>query len=654
MNRFNRVLAGTLLLPMLFGALVLWSMSDRYERADRVPAAVVNLDKPVTMGKGKDAQVIAAGRLLAAGLTSPDDAQDSSLGWELTEASKASTGLRDGDYYAVVTIPRGFSRTLSKITGDSPTRAGITLQTNDASSAVIGEASKQVAEVAAARLGRQVTSTYLQGLNEQTGKLKDQLTGAANGAGRLAEGTTKLDDGARQLGGGASSLADGLEELSSGAEQLADGSEELAGGASRLHQGAGRLADGLGALSRRTDDLPDQTRQLADGAGQVSKGVGPYTEIVKAWATACTTNPAVAATNARLCAGTIEAAGVAGRNADQLAAGARQVATGSDRLADATPQLANAIDQAAGGARKLDAGSGELADGAARLSDGAAKLATGAGQASTGAARLASGSQELADGTGRLDSGSTRLADGLREGAEKIPDAAQGKPEVIADPVRTTAKSLNPVRDGTTLLLPAVLAFALWLGAFVTYLVRQALPLRWLRRSASGRRIALAGWLPAVAIGVAQSALLLTSALLLGAELESPLGVAALMVLAAAVFAALNQAFVAVSGQRRGWIASIAFAAVQLVSLGGLVPIDTAPGPFRVLNAVLPVSRAADGFARLTLGGEVGSLVGDVVLLLLWGLGALAVTAFAARRAQKLDLTEVRALSDDAVVAGAR
>ena len=199
-----------------------------------------------------------------------------------------------------------------------------------------------------------------------------------------------------------------------------------------------------------------------------------------------------------------------------------------------------------------------------------------------------------------------------------------------------------------------MLAFALWLGAFVTYLVRQALPLRWLRRSASGRRIAFAGWLPAVAIGVAQSALLLTSALLLGAELESPLGVAALMVLAAAVFAALNQAFVAVSGQRRGWIASIAFAAVQLVSLGGLVPIDTAPGPFRVLNAVLPVSRAADGFARLTLGGEVGSLAGDVVLLLLWGLGALAVTAFAARRAQKLDLTQVRALSDAEVPAGTR
>ena len=48
----SRVLVGSLLLPAVFGALVLWSMSDRAENGDRVPAAVVNLDQPVTPGKG--------------------------------------------------------------------------------------------------------------------------------------------------------------------------------------------------------------------------------------------------------------------------------------------------------------------------------------------------------------------------------------------------------------------------------------------------------------------------------------------------------------------------------------------------------------------------------------------------------------------------
>ena len=169
-NRFNRVLAGTLLLPVIFGGLVLWSMGDRTESADRVPAAVVNLDKPVTTGSGKDEQIVAAGRLLAAGLTSPSDKASSSLGWELTDSVDAQAGLENGDYYAVVTIPRDFSKTLARMSGDDPAKAGITLQTNDASSAVIGEASKQVTEIATARLGRTITANYLKGAEEQSGK----------------------------------------------------------------------------------------------------------------------------------------------------------------------------------------------------------------------------------------------------------------------------------------------------------------------------------------------------------------------------------------------------------------------------------------------------------------------------------------------------
>jgi putative membrane protein len=115
-----------------------------------------------------------------------------------------------------------------------------------------------------------------------------------------------------------------------------------------------------------------------------------------------------------------------------------------------------------------------------------------------------------------------------------------------------------------------------------------------------------------------------------------------MMVLAVGAFTAVNQAFVAVSGERRGWLVSIAFAALQVVSLGGLVPINTAPAPFQTLNQVLPVARAADGFAQLTLGGEVGSLTGDVLVLLLWGLAALAVTAVAARRAQKVEPVQLQ------------
>ena len=87
------MLIGVLVLPVLLGALIVWSLGDRAEQVEQVPAAVVNLDKPVTK---KGEKPIYAGRLLAAGLTSPTDSQDESLGWEADRrrGREAGTGGR--------------------------------------------------------------------------------------------------------------------------------------------------------------------------------------------------------------------------------------------------------------------------------------------------------------------------------------------------------------------------------------------------------------------------------------------------------------------------------------------------------------------------------------------------------------------------------
>jgi len=655
MNR-TRVIAGVLLLPTLFAGLVVWSLSDRVEHSTAAPAAVVNLDKPVYQGHGKDRKIIYAGRLLAAGLTQPGHATGG-LGWQLTSAADAQQGLRDGGYYAVVTIPRGFSKTLAGI-ATNPRRAQVTVQSNDASSALAGEVGHQVSDVALTRLGHRVTATYLQSVFGRTGGLKSQLGKAADGAGRLADGARQAGDGATRLGTGAGSLADGLGTLSSGADRLAkgagtlhDGTDRLASGADRLARGSGTLAGGLGTLQQRTRPLPDRTRHLADGARQVSGGVGPYTQLVKAWEQTCLTNPTVAATNPQLCAATIKAAGPAGSNADRLASGARQVADGAGALAAATPRLADAIAQAADGAQRLASGTRTLAAGSHRLDEGAATLATGAGKlamgghaARDGARQLADGSGRLASGTGRLATGGDRLAGGLRDGAAAIPAAkdAAHQAQVVADPVGARMTTLDPASDGSTLLTPAVLALALWLGGFVTYLVRPALPRRRLVAAVPAWRVTLAGWLPAAGLGLAQAALLLGALLALGADLASPVGVVAATVLGALVCAAVNQALVALLGPGRGWLLAIAFAVVQLVSLGGLLPISTAPGPLQALNGFLPLPRAADLLGRLTLGGGGGTPGSDVLVLLAWGVAGLVLTTVAARRRRRLTVADVR------------
>jgi putative membrane protein len=670
----NRVLAATVVLPLLFGSLVLWSMSDRVERIAAVPAAVVNLDEPVHAGEGEDRQIIAAGRLLAAGLTSPERPEEHTLDWRLTRAEDAEEGLREGRYYAVITIPEDFSRTVAGLTRNDPETARITVRSNDSASALVGMVGDQIGDAAAARLNQQITATFLEGVYAQTGELKASLGRAEKGAGRLADGADRLSEGTGRLSAGAGELAGGLDTLSGGAGALADGAGRLADGADRLSEGTGRLSSGAGDLAEGAGDLaegldtlhgrvrplPQQTRRLADGAGDLAEGVEGWSQVLLAWKQACRSDPVLAGSHARLCAATVQAVGVDDGNARAMVSGSRQLAGGARDLADGTPRLVSAVgraaegadrlaggaDRLAVGAREVDSGTERLAAGATELGDGAAELASGADEASAGASRLADGSTRLASGTVRLGDGSRRLATGLGEGAEQIPTMTREEREelagAVAQPVVSDADRLNASPSAATSLAPGVIALALWLGAFVTYLVRRALPAGRLAAATTPFRVALAGWLPAVGVGVVQTALLFVALGLFDVVMETPVGVAVFLLVPVAVFTAINQALVAALGPRRGWMVSIVFAVLQAVSLGGLIPVDTAPSLIRSLSGVLPVSLAAEGIGSLTLGGRVGSVAGSVAALAVWGAVALAVTTVAARRRQRITISDVR------------
>lgn len=640
--RDHRVLIGVLLVPVLLGALIVWSLGDRAEQVEQVPAAVVNLDKPV---KKKGEEPIFAGRLLAAGLTSPTEQQEASLGWELTDAEDAAAGLEAGDYYAVLTVPEDFSETLSRsLSGKNPEQASITLTSLDASSTVVTQVSEQVARISAERLGERVTTNYLDTVFGQTDQLAGKLGEAADGAEQLASGTSQLGAGTEELASGLGELADGATKLSQGADRLAEGTTKLAGGTGRLADGARRLADGLGVLERRTDPLPSQTDRLADGAADIARGVEGYSKLLEGWSQACQ-DPLIAARAGRLCIATERAVGVDGSRAEEFRQGARQLADGARQLANGMPELTGAIDQAAAGADQLAGGATKIADGTRRLAEGTTKLADGAARLAAGAGKASDGASRLADGTDRLGDGSQQLADGLDRGADAIPvyDDQERKDlaDVIAEPVAADQAQEGPTPDGRTQVAPGAIAFVLWLGAFVTYLVRPALSPRQLDRPGSAVRLALSGLRPAVLIGAAQAVLLFLTMLLLGADPVSPVATAVLMVLGSAGFAAVNQAFVALLGRRRGWLWIIAFTGLQVVSLGGVIPLDTAPWPLQVLNGTLPMPAEANGLDVTVLDGP-GSIAATVAVLLAWAAVAFTITVVAARKAQQVDVADLR------------
>ncbi|MFE7224128.1 YhgE/Pip family protein [Nocardioides sp. NPDC057577] len=680
----RRLVAAAILLPVVVTALALVALSDRTENLDEVPAAVVNLDEPVTTGSGKDKQTVYAGRALAADLVSSSgSSQSPTLGWELTDEEDARSGYADGTYAAVITIPADLSKTLSGVQGSDPSAGRVSVEASDASSEVTAEIARQVARQSASTLGRTVTTTYLDGVRDQTGKLKTSLDSAADGADQLADGTAAADSGAGKVADGARSLSTGASGAADGASQVAGGLDSLAGGTAQLETGAGSLVSGAGKaskgasslaagadelsggldrLERSTAGLPSQASSLATGASQVSEGVDGYTQLAKGWAQACASDPLLAASKPQLCGATAQAVGSGGAQADQLAAGAAQVASGASELSQAAPELSGGISSAAGGAGKFASGASRVADANARLAKGARELESGLGKTNDGATALASGADQLASGTKQLESGSaslasgadslasgtssltegaSSLASGLDDGASQITVPGEKQAEVVADPVQVAVASESST-SGATRLAPAVIALALWLGALAIYLLRPAFPAGRLRDALTARRLTFAGLWPAALVGVAQALLLVLAVRTFGADLARPAAAVGIAALAAVAFVAVHQAVVALAGQRRGWLISLGFLALQLVTLGGLLPVATASAPFGALAGILPVPLAAEALRGVVVAQSGAAVAAPVGGLVLWLLLAVTLSLFAAGRAQRTSVAEIR------------
>ena len=214
------------LLTGLAGGVLLWALQGRQASGPAVPVAIVNADKPVTTGSGKDQKTIAAGRELAAGLTQPDPSDQTPLSWELVDSDDAAEGLRNGGYYAVLTIPEGFSAAVNSVSGNDPKAAELQLVSNDASSSAVAALAQLAVDQAGATLGDQVTSGFTDNTLQSFTSIHNSLTSSAKSAHQLADSSHELADSSDTLADSSDSLADGADSLASGARQLAAGAAE--------------------------------------------------------------------------------------------------------------------------------------------------------------------------------------------------------------------------------------------------------------------------------------------------------------------------------------------------------------------------------------------------------------------------------------------
>ncbi|WP_146076226.1 YhgE/Pip family protein [Rathayibacter rathayi] len=526
-------------------------------------------------------------------------------------------------------------------------------------------------------------------LRDGTARLATGADSLRSGAGAAATGASTLSSGLRQIAGGTATLKDGAASVVCGAQMLATGSATVSegardalAGARNLATGAGELAgatpsvaagatavdSGLASLLSRYDSFTDAERvaelsalekkvaTVAGGATDADSGAKMLTAGTTALGgddghglTALAAGAATVSSGAAdLSTGTSALATGAASAADgvqQLQTGAQSLAQGAATLDGAAAKVAGGVDTLAGavgplttGIASAASGAADLASGTAALATGASDLAAGADTAATGSADAATGSRTLADGIDSLASGSRTLDTKLSDGAADVPsytdEQAQELSTVAAAPVGIDAERMNRVPSYGYGLAPYFMALALWVGALAFSLMSAPLSARLLAARRPAWVIALRSYLPGALMAVAQGAL---AALVIrfgvGVEASNLPGLIGIAVLTSLTFVAINQALIALL-DAPGRFLALLMIVLQLSSAGGTYPVETAPAFFQAIHGVLPLTGTVEAFRSLIAGGTIG-VAHAVLVLVLWLLGALAVTVLATARRRR-------------------
>lgn len=624
-------------LPLLYGAMYLWAFWNPFGEVDKVPVALVNEDRGA-MAQGTQ---LRAGDQVAQGLS-----ESGELDLAEVSAAEAADGLADGRYYFTITVPEDFSAAIASSGSDDPHKAQIRFAFNDANNylgSIIGQnAAREVINEVNARVGAQTVNTVLTAVSDAGQGLRQ----AADGAGQLSAGLDTANDGAHQLASGSRLLADNLGVARAGAAQLAAGTRELSSSVTAATdpllttldvvrdldvdpQVVGEAATHLSAAARSvTDRVAALNVDYAQAAAVIDQVVGGLR-----------TNPDPAVQHLGETLARVHTVLVARGIDPATDEGLIRLRDGAARLendlADPNSHLRTVLTKVFDGGLKADLV--QLRDGVTALDDGAHQLSSGLVQLADGGERLADGAGQLASGTEQLHDGAALLSAKLAQGADQVP---KWTPEqrfqvatTLSTPIALDEQTDNRAVTFGTGFAPFFLPLALFIGALIIWMLLTPLQARPIVYGLNALRVVLVSYWPAVLLALCQVLVMYTVVHFgVGLQPKYPIPTIAFLGLIGATFLAMIQALNAVFGVAIGRVITLAFLMLQLVSAGGIYPVETTARPFQLLHPFDPMTYAVNGLRQLTVGGVDHRLWVAIAVLTGILLASLAASSWAARR----------------------
>ena len=310
------VLVALILIPSIYTVVFLGSMWDPYGNSGDLPVAVVNKDKAVEYNDKK----LDVGDQLVKKLKDND-----SLDFHFVNSKEANKGLKNGDYYMVITIPSNFSKNATTLLDKNPKKMVLNYTTNPGTNYVASKMDDSAIAKIKAEVSASVTKTYAETIFTSIGTMSDGFAEASDGTQQLSDGMTQLEDGNKTISDNLKVLASSSLTFKDGTNTLTQGLKSYTDGVVTVNNGIYQLKDGVGTLGSATPTLAKGINDLNTGAQQLNKGVSDYTAGV---------SQALAGANQLVANNTTLNEGVStlGKGVQSLAEGNQQVVDGVKKL----------------------------------------------------------------------------------------------------------------------------------------------------------------------------------------------------------------------------------------------------------------------------------------------------------------------------------
>ncbi|SIQ04006.1 putative membrane protein [Peribacillus simplex] len=465
-----------LVVPLIYSGFFLAGYWNPYGKLDQLPVAVVNLDD----GSKMDDKPVEAGEDFVEQLKKQKE-----LDFHFVTAKEANTGLKEGTYYMVVTIPEDFSQNVTTLMDKKPETAKLLYTVNPGKNFVASQISSTAVEKMTAKINASITKVYSEGILSKFQDVSNGLADAGAGAETLHQGTADAKSGSEKLNDGIQDLNDGAQKLQTGSTKLLDGQEALAAGAKGLTSGSQTLHSGMKHLSDAHDSLENGMNEVSKGVENWSAGNAKLMQGQEQAADTANTlkkqldaymksHPDAIMDQdfkqiVALSEGLSKAAATLHAGQKQLGEGAVKVADGQAAIQTGMNAFGDKMAQATSGAKQLNDGSVELANGLFKWKNGFSTLHDGIDSLAGGSSRLASGSTELQDGLASLETGSSKLSTKLNEAADKTASLQydDSTTSMFSEPVQLVQSNLSEVPNYGTGIAPYFLSLAFYVGGIM-------------------------------------------------------------------------------------------------------------------------------------------------------------------------------------------